>query len=85
MEGFAERKIEPFLATRTLGYIAENVKNTYPRASRALTSSFYVDFLIGGSHNLTESLQDKNELLTVTGQHHLELRKWTSNNQEFLK
>lgn len=74
----------PFLATRTLVHMADVVKDTYPLASQSLRNDFYVDDCIGGNHDFQTAVQCKNELLAVTGQHHLELRKWTSNDPKFL-
>lgn len=75
----------PFLATRTLGQIAQENKDTYPLASEALVNHFYVDDLIGGNHSLNEAVQCKNELFTVLDKHKFSLRKWTSNSYEFLE
>lgn len=60
----------PFLATRTLGKIAEEQKEKYPLASAALNNSFYVDDLIGSSNDLEEAIQCKHQLLTTMNTHH---------------
>lgn len=75
----------PFLATRTLVQIAKERQLTHPLAAEALTKNFYVDDLLGGNHSINEASKCRDELLHVLGEHHLPLRKWTSNCKQFLE
>lgn len=75
----------PFLATRTLKEIAENNQDTHPFAAETINNGFYVDDLIYGSDTVEGAIKLKDETSQVLQQSGLQLRKWSSNNEEFLK
>jgi hypothetical protein len=74
----------PFLATRCLKKLADENRDTYPRAAHVLSNDFYVDDLLSGTSTVTEAIklqQDLPSLLQTAG---FTLRKWASNHSKFL-
>lgn len=74
----------PFLAIRCLQQLASDASSEYSLAANAILNETYVDDIMTGAsdYNTLISLKDQlNELLYSAK---LELRKWSSNNDQFL-
>ncbi|KAL0822355.1 hypothetical protein ABMA28_004450 [Loxostege sticticalis] len=74
----------PFLALRTLRQLALDEAKSFPRASQVLLTSVFVDDVVSGADTLPEALALQRELTAICKAGTFELRKWTSNNSEFL-
>jgi len=74
----------PFLATRCLKKLADDSLATCPRAAQILSKDFYVDDLLSGTTTTKEAIQLRQELSTLLQTAGFTLRKWASNNQQFL-
>lgn len=74
----------PFLAMRSLQYIAELHEQTDPIASKALRTEFYVDDFLSGGFTIDEALEKQTELRKVLNKYHLSIRKWSSNEDQTL-
>lgn len=75
----------PCLAIRTLLQLAKDEGHKYPEAAKVLKEDFYVDDLMSGCDRSSDAIQiskDLKELLSLGG---FELKKWASNNVEFMK
>lgn len=75
----------PYLALRTMHQLAVDGKDRYSLASKVLLSDMYVDDICSGSNSLEEALKIKDELIDALKNGGFELRKWTSNDSDFLK
>ncbi|XP_067641701.1 uncharacterized protein [Eurosta solidaginis] len=69
----------PFLAIRSLFFIAETYGNLYPLGAHVLKSDLYVDDVLTGADTLEELKQRKFELTQLLAMAKLELAKWNSN------
>ena len=74
----------PFLATRCLKKLADDNQTKYPKVAQILSKDFYVDDLLSGTTTTKEAIQLHQELLTLLQTAGFTLRKWASNNQQFL-
>ncbi|XP_037048457.1 uncharacterized protein LOC119082906 [Bradysia coprophila] len=75
----------PFMATRTLRQIADDAKTEYPLAEHLIKNDFYVDDFISGSNSLENAIKEKDEVIKALQSGGMTLRKWTSNDQAFLR
>lgn len=75
----------PFLATRTLKHIAKKCQESLPLASEAIKKGFYVDDLMYGYETPEEARASKDELIKAMNNSKMMLRKWSSNNEKFLR
>jgi len=46
----------PFLATRCLSKLADDIQDKYPRVAQALSKDFYVDNLLSGTTTMKEAI-----------------------------
>ena len=74
----------PFLATRCLKKLVDDNQRKYPRADQVLSNDFYVDDLLSGTTTTKDAIQLRQELSTLLQTAGFTLRKWASNNQQFL-
>jgi len=74
----------PFLATRCLKKLAEDNMVSHPKAASVLLNDFYVDDLLSGASTVQEAIEIQQELTTLLAGAGFPLRKWASNNSEFL-
>ena len=72
----------PFLAIRSLFFIADHHESTHPLGSKILRQDLYVDDVLTGAHNISTLLAMKSELISILNEHGLELAKWNSNKCE---
>ena len=75
----------PFLATSVLRQAASDLSETYPLASAALLSDFYVDDCLSGASDISGALHLQQELCQLLNDIGFVLRKWRSNSSELLK
>ena len=75
----------PFLATSVLRQAASDLSETYPLASAALQSDFYVDDCLSGASDISGALHLQQELCQLLNDIGFVLRKWHSNSSELLK
>ncbi|XP_065365532.1 uncharacterized protein LOC135958560 [Calliphora vicina] len=69
----------PFLAVRSLVFIADFYKNEFPIGSKTLKQDVYVDDLLTGADSFSELLAKKCEVVEVLQKAGLQLSKWNSN------
>ncbi len=74
----------PFLATSVIRHHGKNHKEEFPAAAAAIENHFYVDYFLSGGETIQEAKtmqQSLSKLLSLCG---MVLRKWRSNNKQFL-
>lgn len=74
----------PYLATRTLKRIGQDGSEKYPIGAQKVMDDFFVDDMLSGEDTIEKALIAKNELRYLLEDAGMKLRKWTSNDQEFL-
>ncbi|XP_075990299.1 uncharacterized protein LOC142985945 [Anticarsia gemmatalis] len=77
-------KAAPFLAMMTLKQLAKDEGHRFPKAAEVVETSFYMDDLLHGHHNLESAKQLKYELTALLRSGGFKLRKWSSNKPELL-
>lgn len=75
----------PYLSIRTLHQLATDHGAEYPRAAEALRHECFVDDVTTGAPSVEEALELKKQLIQLLKCAQLELRKWSSNSEAFLK
>ncbi|XP_073820654.1 uncharacterized protein [Musca autumnalis] len=75
----------PFLALRTLIKLAEDVKDTYPKAANIILQNLYVDDVLAGGHTVEETIQARKELVAALDSAGFKLMKWASNHHTIIK
>ncbi|XP_061400515.1 uncharacterized protein LOC133336248 [Musca vetustissima] len=73
----------PYLAIRSLHYLADQYSEQLPLGSKTIKSSFYVDDFLGGADSVEELAQIKREVTEVLNHGCFELDKWHSNHKDF--
>ncbi|XP_063538132.1 uncharacterized protein LOC134747438 [Cydia strobilella] len=74
----------PFLAMRCILRLAEEAKTSHPVASEILSDQIFVDDVVTGASDLNTTRTVRAELIDLLSQGCFELRKWSSNSNEFL-
>nr|XP_041631491.1 uncharacterized protein LOC121502313 [Drosophila kikkawai] len=74
----------PYLAIRSMSYLADHFMDKLRIGAEAIKSSFYVDDFLGGSDTVEELHQIKREVTTILQDGQLELAKWHSNHCKFV-
>ena len=69
----------PFLAIRSLFFIAEFYKTAFPIGSEILRQDLYVDDLLTGADDVVELSQKKFEIINILEKAGIQLSKWNSN------
>ncbi|XP_029659414.1 uncharacterized protein LOC115233245 [Formica exsecta] len=69
----------PFLATRCLVELANEVKNQLPKIAEIIRKDFYVDDLLTGARTIEEATDVRRKISHVLKTASFKLRKWTSN------
>ena len=75
----------PYQANRCLKQIAVDCVADYPVASRVISNDCYVDDFLSGCDTLSDAVECYEQLTSVLGLAHFHLRKWMSNDLEFLE
>lgn len=73
----------PFLTMRTLYQLVHDDGKNYPLAVRPIMEDMFVDDLLIGGPSLHDALLLKNYINFLLNAEGFQLRKWSSNNQEF--
>jgi hypothetical protein len=66
----------PFLATRCLKKLVDDIKTTYPSAAHVLSNDFYIDDLMSEASTVSEASQVQHKLTTLLQTAGFTLRKW---------
>lgn len=74
----------PYLAVRSLHYLADMYTNELPLGSTIVKSSFYVDDLLSGADDTRTLHSIKNEVTEVLRRGNFPLTKWHSNHPDFM-
>lgn len=74
----------PFLAIRSLHQLADDEQSNHEGAAKIIKQSMYVDDILFGGHDLSQTKQLKNELVKLVTKGGLELRGWASNEPELV-
>ncbi|XP_075154313.1 uncharacterized protein LOC142227952 [Haematobia irritans] len=69
----------PFLAIRSLIFIADTFRDLFPIGTEVLRHDVYVDDILTGAENIPDLLRKKEEIIEVLGRACLSLSKWNSN------
>lgn len=77
-------KSAPYLATRCLKQVAIENQRDYPRTSKIIETSFYMDDLILTVDSVKEALEIYKEITKILSQCGFQLRKWCSNEHTVL-
>lgn len=74
----------PYLAIRSLHYIADNIAPEQPHIANIIKENFYVDDLMATAEDQAEAKQLKEALIKAFAQYGFNLRQWNSNFSEIL-
>lgn len=74
----------PYLAIKTIQWLAQQNRDQFPIAAEAIKNDFYVDDILSGADTITEVCEKQHQLLKVLSSGCFQLRKWSSNCQELL-
>ena len=74
----------PYLAIRSINFIADEYSAQYPLGAEVIKSSFYVDDLLCGADSIDKLSQIKTEITEVLGRGGFKLDKWHSNHKDFM-
>ncbi|XP_036329865.1 uncharacterized protein LOC118742006 [Rhagoletis pomonella] len=75
----------PYLATRCVKALGEQCAEKFPYGANKVLSDLYMDDLISGADSDEQLQQIYSEVSEILSSAGFELRKWYSNNSEFLK
>ncbi|XP_066583634.1 uncharacterized protein [Prorops nasuta] len=75
----------PFLAIRTLERLADDEKETFPRAAEILRTHLYVDDLLTGGNTIEEVRQIRDELIALLARGGFVIRQWAANDERIIK
>ena len=73
----------PYLAIKSLHYLADQYMNQYQLGAKTIKFSFYVDDFLGGAGTIEELAQIKKEVNEILSKGCFELDKWHSNHKDF--
>lgn len=74
----------PWLALRTIAQLAEDEKFHFPLVTQVVKNDIYVDDVVSGADTVEEAVKLRDQLIKFFQAGQFELRKWTSNNIDFL-
>ena len=74
----------PFLAIRSLHFLADNAKSNYPLGSNIIKTQFYVDDMLTGANTIAEAKQIIFEVNQILNAGKFTLCKWASNSPKIL-
>lgn len=74
----------PFLAIRVIQQLANDERQTYPRAAEILSKHMYVDDL-SGANTITETRAIRDELIALLNRGGFTIRQWASNDKRVIK
>lgn len=74
----------PYLAIRTLNYLAKTYAMEFPIGSRHVSRDFYVDDLLTDANTIEDTLTIRDEIIKLLNRGLFLLNKWSSNNSRIL-
>ncbi|XP_044005854.1 uncharacterized protein LOC122850862 [Aphidius gifuensis] len=74
----------PFLAIRTIHQLADDEANHFPRAAHILKNDLYVDDLLTGASNISETRQLRDEIVKLLKRGQFNIRQWASNEPKLI-
>ena len=74
----------PYLATRCLIQIADDIQASNPHIAEIIRSDFYVDDLLSGADSIEEAAHIQEEVMHILQSYGFPLRKWASNENDVL-
>ncbi|XP_037929168.1 uncharacterized protein LOC119663631 [Teleopsis dalmanni] len=74
----------PFLATRSLQYLADKFETQYPIGAALIKSSFFVDDFLGGADSIDQLTNIRHQLTAILQKGCFDLDKWHSNHHDFI-
>ncbi|XP_065362031.1 uncharacterized protein LOC135955606 [Calliphora vicina] len=74
----------PFLAIRSLHFLADKFEGSHQTGATIIRNHFYVDDMITGANTIDELIKIKNEVVYILSKGGLELAKIQSNHPDFL-
>ncbi|KAJ0169155.1 hypothetical protein K1T71_014936 [Dendrolimus kikuchii] len=75
----------PYLAVKTLKQLAVDEGNNFPEAARILNEDFFIDDCMSGSDDVSGAIQVSKDLKELLRRGGFKLKKWASNNSEFMQ
>ncbi|XP_043070225.1 uncharacterized protein LOC122322379 [Drosophila grimshawi] len=75
----------PYLAIRSLHYLANLCRTEYPIGAAVIESSFYVDDLLSGGEDIETLRTIKDQVTKILHRGHFPLSKWHSNHAQFIE
>ncbi|XP_044007558.1 uncharacterized protein LOC122852058 [Aphidius gifuensis] len=74
----------PFLAIRTIHQLADDEANHFPRAAHILKNDLYVDDLLTGASNISETRQLRDKIVKLLKHGQFNIRQWASNEPKLI-
>ncbi|CAI6345625.1 unnamed protein product [Macrosiphum euphorbiae] len=74
-----------YLATGCLTRLAEEMKELFPDAHKAITNDFYMDDYLGGANDVTAAVKLRDDVINILNTAGIKLRKWISNDRRLLE
>jgi len=74
----------PFLAIRVIERLAEDKRQSYPRAADILKSHLYVDDLLTGAETILEARIIRDEIIELLARGGFIIRQWASNDERII-
>ncbi|XP_062539155.1 uncharacterized protein LOC134207453 [Armigeres subalbatus] len=75
----------PFLATRVLNQLATDEQESFPKASKVVSKSFYVDDVLSGAETVEEAKELQIDLVALLAKGGFALHKWCANDPSLLE
>ncbi|XP_043071692.1 uncharacterized protein LOC122322695 [Drosophila grimshawi] len=75
----------PYLAIRSLHFLANLCRTEYPIGAAVIESSFYVDDLLSGGEDIETLRTIKDQVTKILHRGHFPLSKWHSNHAQFIE
>ncbi|XP_011858580.1 PREDICTED: uncharacterized protein LOC105556118, partial [Vollenhovia emeryi] len=75
----------PYLATRCLIQLANEVQPQLPEVAEVIRKDFYVDDLLTGTSTVEEAIRLRHEITRILGAAGFQLRKWASNDPAIIQ
>lgn len=74
-----------FIAMKCLDVIAQDIKNEFPDAARAIKSNFYMDDLMTGANTIDAAIELQEQIHSSLLKYCFPLRKYVSNSPDLMK
>ncbi|XP_043064077.1 uncharacterized protein LOC122320066 [Drosophila ficusphila] len=74
----------PYTAIRVIHQLAQDEKDSFPRAAEVLKEEIYVDDILSGGHTMDDAEEKRMQVVGAIKSARMELRKWSSNDPRLL-